>query len=82
MTFTRLRFLYSSAILPKSRPRCLVSLANEVISQALNSRAGVARNLGLAVVADNNGLLGLGNGDTQSALDPRNRREEKVSNRA
>ena len=46
----------------------LVPLANQVVCQSLNSGRGISSNLLLAVVANNNGLLRLGNGDTESAL--------------
>lgn len=46
----------------------LVTLADQVIGEALNGRAGVASDLGLAVHADDDGLLRLGNGDTIASL--------------
>jgi hypothetical protein len=43
-------------------------LADEVISQVLDGRVGVTGNGGLRVVTDDDGLLGLGDRDTFSAL--------------
>lgn len=42
----------------------LVALADEVVGKTLNGRTGVAGNLGLAMLAEDNGLLRLSNGDT------------------
>lgn len=47
----------------------LEALTDQVVGKTLDSRAGVAGNLGLAVLADDNGLLRLGNGDTVASLD-------------
>ncbi len=46
----------------------LVSLADQVVGQALDGRGGVASDLRLSMVADDNGLLGLGDGDAGPAL--------------
>lgn len=46
----------------------LVSLTNEVVSEVLDSRVGVPSDRGLGVMADDDGLLSLGNGDSIAAL--------------
>lgn len=46
----------------------LVTLANQVIGEAFDGGTGVARDLGLAMHADDNGLFRLGNGDTVASL--------------
>jgi hypothetical protein len=43
-------------------------LSDKVISKAFDGGVGVAGNSGLGVVADDDGLLGLGNGETCPAL--------------
>lgn len=53
---------------PQNTLVSLVSLTNQVVGQSLNGGRGVAGNLRFAVVADDNGLLRLGNGDTEAAL--------------
>lgn len=50
------------------QPLHLVSLADEVVGETLDGRGGVSGNAGLGVVADDDGLLGLGDGDTSAAL--------------
>lgn len=56
----------------RREPGILVSLTNKVISQALDGRVGVSSNCSFGVVADDDSLLGLGNGDsfaTSSGID-------------
>lgn len=45
-----------------------VPLADEVVGQVLDGGAGVAGDVGLSVVANDDGLLGLGNANAESAL--------------
>lgn len=49
-------------------PLHLVSLADEVVGETLDGRGGVSGNSAFGVVADDDGLLGLGDGETSAAL--------------
>ena len=46
----------------------LISQAGEVVGETLDGRGGVSGNSAVRVVCDDDGLLGLGNGDTGAAL--------------
>jgi hypothetical protein len=46
----------------------LVALADQVVGQRLDGGGGVSGDVGLAVVADDDGLLRLGDSDAEAAL--------------
>jgi len=52
---------------PAFSRRCLVSLCDEVVGESLDDGAGVAGNSGLAMMGDDDGLLGFGNSETSPA---------------
>ena len=49
-------------------PGCLVAETDEVVGELLDDVGGVSGRVLLAVVADDDGLRRLGNGDTRPAL--------------
>lgn len=58
-----------ASIHSQHRALCLVSLANKVVLQRLDGLCCVSCHSLLAVVANKNGLLRLGDGDTLTTLD-------------